>query len=78
MNIISTVKKSILPNGSVLRMSFTIEGIYFIFLETNRASDLEYIIPRVDKEMLWNGDKVDDANRNYNDLQNNPLIGGGK
>lgn len=71
MNVIQTIKKCVLPSGSVLRMSFTIEGIYFIFLETTHYGiDMQKTI----KDMLWNGADLREANTQYEMLKNNPLV----
>jgi hypothetical protein len=88
MSAIQTVKTSLLNNGSVLRMTITSEDIYFIFLETPIVDKTEVqeigkdVKPlqwkKMQKEMLWNGSRVDDANHTYDTLKNNPLIGGGQ
>ena len=84
--VIHTVKSSVLNNGSVLRLTYTSEQIYFIFLETTipeKKSTQDLVKgdrplewKRVKKEMLWNGIKVDDANHTFDSLKNNPLISG--
>jgi hypothetical protein len=77
MEIIQTVKKSILPSGSVLRMSFSIEGIYYIFLETNKCScdcGGDLYGAKLEKELLWNGLEISEANVNFENFKNNPLI----
>lgn len=51
LQVLQTKWKAILPMNRVLRLSKTIEGIFFIFLEYQDEHD---ILKR--RQMLWNSD----------------------
>ena len=60
-------------------MSFSIEGVYYIFLETNKIKnqcDMGEIfhIHNIEKELLWNGLEISEANIKFEHFKNNPLI----
>lgn len=66
LEIIRTLKKCILPNYHNLRLSRSIEGIYYIFLEEYNQQDL---LKR--KKLLWNGEYESDANVKFNYYKEN-------
>ena len=92
MDVIRTIKKCVLPNGSVLRLFVTIEDMYFITLETTRAEN-HYLPPQTEKEILWSSEgewqfdfqhtftrainnSREIAEREFEQFKHNPMIGG--
>lgn len=78
MEALRTVKKCVLKNQSTLRMSLSIEGVWYIFLETlpNDSYNLNNpVIPH--KEMLWNGIELHEANVQFENFKWNPMTNGG-
>jgi hypothetical protein len=67
LDIIRTIKKCMLKGNKVLRMSITVEGVFFIFLEHYTEQDS---LKR--KRMLWNGTVVSDANLRFDTYKNDP------
>ena len=69
MDTIRTVKKCILKGDKVLRMSLSIEGVWFIFLEYQNEQDM---LER--RKMLWNGLELCEANTNFQNYKYDPAI----
>lgn len=61
LDVIRTIKKCMLSNNRVIRLSLNVENVYFIYLEYNDEQD---ILER--RKLLWNGIYESDANVKFN------------
>ena len=59
LEVSRTVKKCMLPDGRALRLSKTVEDVYFIFLEPDYGRSHDK------RKMLWNGVYETDANVHF-------------
>lgn len=75
MEAYRTGRKCVLPSGSVLRQVETCEKVHFIFLETERANE-DGTYHKTEKMMLWNGTCRWEADMNFVNFKDNPLITG--
>ncbi len=66
LEVLRTKWKCILKGNRVLRLSLSVENIYFIFLEYMDEKDM---LQR--KKMIWNGLNEAEADKEFQEYKNN-------